>query len=60
MSQVMQAIPFKQESRGVSNASSFISLLREKDIDLKVLALNQLLSVVDYQWSDISGALELM
>jgi hypothetical protein len=51
---------FTVDSKGVSSASSFISLLREKDNDLKILALKQLLSVVDSQWSDISGVLELM
>ncbi len=39
---------YNPEQKGISNANSFISLLKEKDNDFKTLALNQLLSVVDY------------
>ena len=41
-------------------AGSFLPLLRERDNDFKVLALNALLNVVDKELSEISDELNLM
>lgn len=43
-----------------NQAGSFLPLLRERDNDFKVLALNALLNVVDVEWSEIADELNLM
>lgn len=41
-------------------AGAFLSLLRERDPDMKTLALETLLNVVDTEWSEISESLDQM
>ena len=44
----------------LNSADPFIQILKEEDDNLKILALERLLEVVDTQWAEISDSLPEM